>query len=949
MRFLSFQIPLAALVVALTIPSAIAQVRIEAEAFAGTPFGVGRVTIHSGGDFRVNLPPRPGRGRLGNLARRVVEQVGGVQGNTTELQSAELALVEKSARTHYPVFAKRDRPVLKQFINVPSESTVYFLFRGNEPLELTVYAPQPASGQVVPRNDREGFDRLLAAWWNDYSSAAEGRDADREYPQMVEEYLAGTLSRRLKLALPPRTQQRDQSILRGELALLAGTETARLEMAERVLAGSLSAEVANLPFPEELPAPVPEELTPPPDAPIEPLAMRVPVECLYVRFGNFPNFLWMQHRLEDWGGELRDVISERGLDYGLNDRIQRQLGLRQGKLAEVLGDKVIADVALIGTDTFVAEGAAIGTLFQAKSNLALSNDLMQQRRAAMRETKGGKEEKLTIAGRNVSFVHSPDGRLRSYYVADGDFHLVTTSRQIVEWFLAVADKQHPSLGESVEFRYTRARMPLDRNDTVFVYLSPQFFDNLLGPHYHIEMQRRLRSDVELELLPIAELAARGEGKSGGSIEELVAADMLPQGFGMRGDGSRLVQVEGQYVDSARGPRGAFLPIPDVTIDKVTPQEAEEYQQFKDYYLNEWGAMDPVVVGIRREELPEGKLERVVLDVQAAPLSKRHVEMLSNWLGEPTTARLAPVPGDVVSFQAVLRGGTFFSGGEHNLFGGLRNADPAIAMSPNSGLIAQILNSKLQGLQGYVGAWPQPGFLGLLTIAGDAPPDANGYTRFLTGLWRRQLGDFTLMSFHPEILEQVSPQLQFVEAARPAQVWLHADDLANSTLAPLINAFGYSRSRKIAAGNAGFMNMLVEQLHVPPAEAMQTGERILVAKFVAPLGGTYELRKWDGGLQNWVATAVADQPDAKQPPPDYQFRALRWLRGMDLELALYKGPQPALSAHGEFIMPVEAREATFQLPKLPFGTTPPKAVKPVEPKKPPTPDPPKPRPSTKREF
>ncbi len=389
-----------------------------------------------------------------------------------------------------------------------------------------------------------------------------------------------------------------------------------------------------------------------------------------------------------------------------------------------------------------------------------------------------------------------------------------------------------------------------------------------------------------------------------------------------------------------------MPIPDVPVEKVTPEEEAEYRQFREY-MQTWGPMDPVVLGIRREELPEGKLERVVLDVQAAPLSQQHVEMLSNWLGEPTDQRLAPVEGDVVSFQAVVRGGTFFSGGEHQLFGGLRNADPAIALSPNSGLIARILNSKLQGLQGYVGAWPNPGFLSLLGGASDRPPDAGGYTRLLTGMWRQQFGSFTLMSFHPEILAQVSPQLKFVQAERPAKVWLHADDLANSTLKPLINAFGYNQSRQITRGNTRFMNMLIEQLHVPPADAMQVGEQILSAKFVAPLGGTYELRKWDGGLQNWVATALADRPDADQPPADYQYRALQWLRGLDLELALHKGPQPALSAHGEFIMPVEARRAGLPATEA--------AIRPVETgsqarrAKPRTPKPEAPKPADAREF
>jgi len=53
-------------------------------------------------------------------------------------------------------------------------------------------------------------------------------------------------------------------------------------------------------------------------------------------------------------------------------------------------------------------------------------------------------------------------------------------------------------------------------------------------------------------------------------------------------------------------------------------------------------------------------------------------MLATWLGPPTEQRLARVPGDIVSFEAVMRGGSFFSGPEHHLFGALRDADPAEA-------------------------------------------------------------------------------------------------------------------------------------------------------------------------------------------------------------------------------------------------------------------------------
>ena len=662
---------------------AAAQVQVEFEAFPGTPFGVGRLTLRSGGEFRLNRPPRAGRGRIADLARRLAAQAGAE--TPVDLQNTEMAVQERDRRLFYPVFAKRERPILQQFVSVPSESTAYFLFTGDAPLELSVHTPGATAARVVPRVDPAGHARLLGEWWQEYSSVAGGGSAPAGYPAMVEQYLVDTLARRMRLNVPQPPESKQLDLLRGELSLLAGTEATRLDMARQILLSDMTA-TATVPLPEELPAPRPELLTPPLDVPVEPLAGRVPVECFYVRFGNFPNFLWLRHRTEDWGGELRDVVSERGLDYGLNARMQKVMGLREGKLAEVFGDKVIGDVALIGTDMFMNEGAAIGTLFQAKSSLALSNDLMQQRRASMRDTPGATEEKLTIVGRAVSKITSPDGAIRSYYVADGDFHLVTTSRQIVEWFIATADGHHPSLASSDAFRATRERMPIRRDDTVFVYLSPEFFDHLLSAHSHIEMQRRLRSDVEMELVPIAQLAALSEGRPGATIEELVASDMLPSGFGQRVDGSRLELRDGQLVDSMRGARGTFLPVPDVKLENVTPAEAAEYEEFMRYYVNEWGRMEPVALAIRREELPGGKLERVIVDALAAPLAPKHVEMLSNWLGEPTTRSLTGIAGDVVSFQAVLQGGGLLGGpaGEYLLFGALRNADPAIALEREHG-------------------------------------------------------------------------------------------------------------------------------------------------------------------------------------------------------------------------------------------------------------------------
>ncbi len=492
-------------------PSSYAQGRFDFEAYSGSPFGVGRITLQSGGDFRINRVPGVGRGRIADLAKRIIDPSGKEQ--PMHLESGELSLVERAGRVFYPVFEKRDRPILREFVDVPTQTAILFLFQGNAPLDLTAYMPAAQTGQIIPRQDPAGHARLLRDWWRDYSAAATG-NVSREYPPLVEEYLTDMLARRLRLPLPSRADSRQSGWLQSELNALLENETARLEIAQSILLDDVGQEAASQLLPEELPAPAPESLTPPVDTPIETIALHVPAECLYVRFGSFPNFLWLRHRMEDWGGELRDVVSERGLNFGLSDRMQRQLGMRESALAELLGEKVIADVALIGTDVFLREGAAIGMLFQAKSNSALAADLTQQRLTAAKEDKQAKSEKLRIAGHDVSFVSTPTNSLRSFYVADGDFHLVTTSRTIVERFLAVGARQQESLGASPEFRQARTRLPLSRGDAVFVYLAPTFFQNLLSPRYQIELDRRLRASVEMELFPDAQLAARSEGKPG---------------------------------------------------------------------------------------------------------------------------------------------------------------------------------------------------------------------------------------------------------------------------------------------------------------------------------------------------------------------------------------------------------------------------------------------------
>src|SRR6476619_2515708 len=116
----------AALVAALLTVSRSVDARVEGEALIGRPFGVGQVSI---------------------------------SGLELGIDASRVFVEEKNGRVFYPavaqgVFGKLIGQVLGGATERPtSGATIHFLFRGDEPLELTIYVPQPISIVVQPRTD----------------------------------------------------------------------------------------------------------------------------------------------------------------------------------------------------------------------------------------------------------------------------------------------------------------------------------------------------------------------------------------------------------------------------------------------------------------------------------------------------------------------------------------------------------------------------------------------------------------------------------------------------------------------------------------------------------------------------------------------------------------------------------------------------------------------------
>jgi hypothetical protein len=485
------------------------EVVFKAEAVFGESFGV----------CRIELPLSPTEQKIVNQ-----EDLDDVLYHASFFEIIyQTSVYENNKRTLYPAWSIRENQS-----DDSHKKTLLFLFHGQDELEVfltkTGFEAFWEKIKIKPVKNEVRRKELIQEWWDAYIEKIESLRTLDFYDPTVELGIASMMGRRLGLPLNDLTGMVKNygNEFDKVFGLLLGTESIRLAMqTNTMLETKNKSEVANLNLPDAASPPVmPIPHFNDSKVQVEPLAMRVPQECFYLRFGSFSTFLEARDFLDRWGMIFRSTLSSRSADYGMAKRIERQLALRETALSRYFGSTVVKDVAIIGTDTFLREGACIGVLFQARQNTLLKNQLDSLRSSILSENPSVKESFITINGYTVSLLSSPDNAVRSFYVQDGDFHLVTTSRWVVQAFLATAKALNQSLGSLQEFRYARSQIDSSK-EGIFIYMSDPFFRNLVGPAYRVEMTRRAQSIAELQMLSLARLAAIQEGIISPSIQSLI--------------------------------------------------------------------------------------------------------------------------------------------------------------------------------------------------------------------------------------------------------------------------------------------------------------------------------------------------------------------------------------------------------------------------------------------
>lgn len=789
-----------------------------------------------------------------------------------------------------PRLMARVADALQNVLNPPEQRIdrrqAFFLFQGDAPLAVEVSGPTATNLTLNPEPQPQQFGLVIQQWWEAYTAMATDRIKAADYPPLVEPYLVTSLARRFQLPLPENftaTVSTPKNPLQSVLELIAGTEKMRaaafLEVSTQQPLGSETT-LAPIPAgPTWTPA---EQVETSDDVRVELTASRVPPECFYLRFGSFANYLWFNDLMSQYGGDISGMFRVRQVQDAGTSAIETQLSMKLTEMSRMLGATVIEDQAIIGSDLFLSEGASLGILIKAKSRFLLETAMR-----AERASKAGRDDVTLVEeemeGRTVSLLSSPDHRVRSFMIVDGDWIFVTNSRRLMKRFVEVGVRG-PSMAESADFQYARQLVPLDRGDTVFAYFPSAMLRTLLEPHYQIELRRRLQVVGGFSMYHLAQIAAQSEGFPPQSIGQLQTEGFLPEGFGQQADGSTLEVKDGVCANSIRGIRGRFLPIPDVPLAEVTAAESRWYQEQADYFTQQWQQVDPIIFAVRRQETPEG-WERLQVHCQIAPLVPEKYGWIAHQLGPPTTQAIQFAPDDIVSAHAhVVSDRLSGTIPPHYLFAAIKDTVPP-RPEDMTGLIRGYF--ALQSTPGYLGAWPQPGVLDRLPFGiGRGTPVAPGTNRLLGGLYRYQGNGFSVLSFQYDVLTASLASLRVIETKRDAQVRLKVGNLQNSKLASWVNNLAYQQAAETSRAGAMLLDQIARQLNVEPDSMDTTSQQILGTILSCPLQGDYVYAS-DGRRPGWRSSAWDDRP---APPdaaaPGFESPILQWFRGLSAEITQY---------------------------------------------------------------
>ena len=333
---------------------------------------------------------------------------------------------------------------------------------------------------------------------------------------------------------------------------------------------------------------------------LPPLASYIPDDQYGVFFANINKQIELADLMDEWGGNLLRQVESSAQDFKVREKVSKQLCLENSMLTRMFGDRVVADMAITGSDPFLKEGTAVTVLFTLKDAARFRKQL-DKHYAEAAKAPGAVRSEFVVAGKHGMAVVTPDLRVSSYMMMVGNLGVVSTSKAALERVLAVESKQLPALAQADDFRYMRTIFPQDaKEEDIFIYLSDAHIRNLVGPRWKIAEARRMQCSANMGLIANARLWFRTEKRREPTMKELVAGGYLGKNPPVCPEhGAYEIDAHGEVYCPVHNRPGKLTPLNELKLTTVTPDEASQYNGFVTNYNRYWTQFfDPIGIRVK---------------------------------------------------------------------------------------------------------------------------------------------------------------------------------------------------------------------------------------------------------------------------------------------------------------------------------------------------------------
>ncbi|MFZ2961139.1 MAG: hypothetical protein WA705_30030 [Candidatus Ozemobacteraceae bacterium] len=389
-----------------------------------------------------------------------------------------------------------------------------------------------------------------------------------------------------------------------------------------------------------------------------PIDALVPVEFYACHFTDIKRQIAFSDLFDQWGTSLLHFLKISATQSLIKEKILDQLCLQVSELTRLLGDKVIDDLTICGSDPFLSDGTDFTVIFTLKSRTLFDLNASRLFSAAKQKTTGVRDETRTIAATSVRAVTSPDRRVFSFSCDLDRYKIYSNSPRAIERVIDTFAGRHASLGAADDLRYLRTIFPYDpAREDAFCYLSDAHIRGLVGPVSKIGRRRRLECITTLRMIQNAIAMAGME--SGGlaassplSLAGLIAGGQLQAADLVCPEGG-VYSLEGpdqEPVCTVHGRLRFITPILDAPPTMVSAAERTDYEAFVNEYNTYWSKFfDPVGI---RGVMATGTVE---LETCILPLIENSLyngfKLLSG--GEPTTMEFPRHPETIARMMCKI--------------------------------------------------------------------------------------------------------------------------------------------------------------------------------------------------------------------------------------------------------------------------------------------------------